>query len=223
MIYVTGNSASGSKYYDLTGPGRKEFGPDLLNPNSHYANWSRTRSTSAPGRRASRCATTSSWSRTSAPARARPQRGGRARQRSWCGPNSGATAAQPVGSWSSTRSRSTRPKANTDGQVGGSVPATLWLTLGTAPDVRRVHAGHREGVHRQDRRHRDLHGRRRDADGVRPGPPSPTARSPSRSRSRSRSPSRRGPLRSPTTRWTSRSSSSSRRAMPCAPAPTRSR
>lgn len=38
VIYVTGNSASGSKYYNLTKPVAGEFGPDPLDPNRHYAN-----------------------------------------------------------------------------------------------------------------------------------------------------------------------------------------
>ena len=39
-----------------------------------------------------------------------------------------------------------------DGAVGGSVPATLSLTLGAGGDVRRVHPGRREDVLRVDRR-----------------------------------------------------------------------
>lgn len=41
VIYVTANSASGSKYYDLTAPDTTEdpnYGPDPLNPKSHWAN-----------------------------------------------------------------------------------------------------------------------------------------------------------------------------------------
>ncbi|MDQ0615405.1 hypothetical protein QF046_003046 [Microbacterium sp. W4I4] len=39
VIYVTANSASGSKYYDLTAPREgSDFGPDPLNPKNHYAN-----------------------------------------------------------------------------------------------------------------------------------------------------------------------------------------
>jgi hypothetical protein len=39
VIYVTANSASGSKYYNLTAPREgSDFGPDPLNPKSHYAN-----------------------------------------------------------------------------------------------------------------------------------------------------------------------------------------
>lgn len=39
VIYVTANSATGSKYYDLSAPREgSDFGPDPLNPKSHYAN-----------------------------------------------------------------------------------------------------------------------------------------------------------------------------------------
>ena len=41
VIYVTANSASGSKYYDLTAPDTTKdpnYGPDPLNPKSHWAN-----------------------------------------------------------------------------------------------------------------------------------------------------------------------------------------
>lgn len=40
VIYVTGNSASGSKYYALTTPSATDpnYGPDPLNPAHHYAN-----------------------------------------------------------------------------------------------------------------------------------------------------------------------------------------
>ena len=39
VIYVTANSASGSKYYDLTDPiVGSDYGPDPLNPDNHWAN-----------------------------------------------------------------------------------------------------------------------------------------------------------------------------------------
>ena len=40
--------------------------------------------------------------------------------------------------------------------VGGSVPATLSLTLGAAAGVRSVHARSRQGLHGHDDRDRDL-------------------------------------------------------------------
>jgi hypothetical protein len=41
VIYVTGNSASGSKYYPLSDPAvtaDPNYGPDPLNPDNHWAN-----------------------------------------------------------------------------------------------------------------------------------------------------------------------------------------
>ena len=102
VIYVTGNSASGSKYYDLSTPAS----PARTSARTRWTRRasatgptrSRTRSTSAPTSR-SRCATTRSSSRTSAAAPA-PPRTPRSSvgNVSWCGPNSGASPAQPVGS-----------------------------------------------------------------------------------------------------------------------------
>ena len=43
------------------------------------------------------------------------------------------------------------PAAQTGGTVGGTVPATLSLTMGTAPVVRRLHAGRRQGLHGEHR------------------------------------------------------------------------
>ena len=103
VIYVTGNSASGSKYYDLTHARRRHrsFGPDPLDPTGkrHCAQLgARTRSTSAATSRC-RCASDALVvenirSGTCAAPNAAVERG----NVSWCGPNSGATAAQPVGS-----------------------------------------------------------------------------------------------------------------------------
>ena len=47
----------------------------------------------------------------------------------------------------------------TTGGVGGTVPATLSLTLGAPATLRRVHARHRQGLHRVDDGQRDLHRR----------------------------------------------------------------
>ena len=115
--------------------------------------------------------------------------------------------------------------ASAAGDVGGSVPATLSLTLGTPASFGAVHAGRRQATTRPDHGQRDLHRRRRDADGRRPvhhrhRASSSTARSRSTSRCRPRPPARRrpgrrvrcgrrlaaptalatGPTRSPTTR-----------------------
>src|SRR5262249_32695333 len=51
---------------------------------------------------------------------------------SWCGPNSGASAAQPVGSLVDHVVIHSA-ESNQAGNVGGAVPATLSLTLGNAP------------------------------------------------------------------------------------------
>jgi hypothetical protein len=98
VIYVTANSASGSKYYDLTAPVAGEYGPDPLNPKSHYANSVENQEhvrtyvkvSVQNGQlvvqdiRSSTCAT--------------PNSAVELRKVSWCGPNSGASPAQPVGS-----------------------------------------------------------------------------------------------------------------------------
>ena len=55
-----------------------------------------------------------------------------------------------------------------DGSAGGTVPATLSLTLGHAGELRHVHAGHRQDVRRHGDRERDLDGRRRAAERGRP-------------------------------------------------------
>ena len=55
--------------------------------------------------------------------------------------------------------------------VGGTVPATLSLTVARTGVLRRVHAGRRAGVHGVDDGQRDQHGAGRDADGVRSRPP----------------------------------------------------
>ena len=93
--------------------------------------------------------------------RASPAR--RARPTRACG---GASKAAP----STTRTRATRVRIGTplaagpvatavEGDVGGSVPATLSLTLGAPAIVRRVHAGRGEGLHRVDHGQRHPHRR----------------------------------------------------------------
>ena len=52
--------------------------------------------------------------------------------------------------------------------AGGTVPATLSLTLGGPATFGAVHAGHRARLHRVDDRQRDLDRRRRDAERGRP-------------------------------------------------------
>jgi hypothetical protein len=131
VIYVTGNSASGSKYYDLKTPVAGEFGPDPLDPTGkrHYANsvenQEHVRTYVKVGVRNDKLVVENLRSGTCAAPNAAVERG----NVSWCGPNSGATAAQPVGS---TVDKVTIYKmaAQTDGTAGGNVPATLGLTLG---------------------------------------------------------------------------------------------
>ena len=98
VIYVTGNSASGSKYYDLTKPGGTQpagpAGPDRQPPLRELGREPGARPHLRQGPGALRRAR-----RREHPLRhvRGPERRGRARQReSWCGPNSGASAG-PAG------------------------------------------------------------------------------------------------------------------------------
>jgi purple acid phosphatase-like protein/calcineurin-like phosphoesterase family protein len=98
VIYVTGNSASGSKYYGLTAPIAGEFGPDPLNPDNHWANsvenqenvrsyvkvMVRNNLLSVENVRSGTCAA--------------PNAAFEVGNVSWCGPNEGASPALPVGS-----------------------------------------------------------------------------------------------------------------------------
>ena len=56
-----------------------------------------------------------------------------------------------------------------DGDVGGTVPATLSLTLGAPASFGAVHAGRGEGLHRVDHRQRHQHRGRCGAERERPG------------------------------------------------------
>src|SRR6201999_3959707 len=100
VIYVTGNSASGSKYYDLSTPVAGEFGPDPLDPSGkrHYANsvenqehvrtyvkvQARDDALVVENIRSGTCAA--------------PNAAVEVKNVSWCGPNNGTTEAPPVGS-----------------------------------------------------------------------------------------------------------------------------
>jgi hypothetical protein len=101
VIYVTANSASGSKYYDLTAPDTTEdpnYGPDPLNPNSHWANsvenQEHVRTYVKVEVQKNKLVVENIRSGTCAAPNAAVELG----RVSWCGPDSGASAAQPVGS-----------------------------------------------------------------------------------------------------------------------------
>ncbi|MDA0170944.1 metallophosphoesterase family protein [Solirubrobacter taibaiensis] len=133
VIYVTGNSASGSKYYDLSKPGGTQP-PDPLDPtgNRHAANsvenQEHVRSYVKVQVRKDALVVENIRSGTCAAPNAAVELG----NVSWCGPNSGASAAQPVGSVVD-KVTIHAAESNTDAAVGGTVPATLSLTLGSAP------------------------------------------------------------------------------------------
>ncbi|MEV4177737.1 metallophosphoesterase family protein [Nonomuraea sp. NPDC049709] len=101
VIYVTANSASGSKYYNLTAPDTTKdpnYGPDPLNPKSHWANsvenQEHVRTYVKVQVRDDKLVVENLRSGTCAAPNAAVELG----QEDWCGPDSGATAAQPVGS-----------------------------------------------------------------------------------------------------------------------------
>jgi hypothetical protein len=131
VIYVTGNSASGSKYYDLSTPvAGSDFGPDPLDPTGkrHYANsvenQEHVRTYVKVSVTDDALTVQNIRSGTCAAPNAAVERG----NVSWCGPNSGASPAQPVGSIvdKTVIYRNAAP-------VGGNVPAALSLKLDQAP------------------------------------------------------------------------------------------
>jgi len=101
VIYVTGNSASGSKYYPLTAPDITKdpnYGPDPLNPDNHWANsvenQENVRSYVKVLVRNNLLSVENIRSGTCAAPNAAYELG----RVTWCGPNEGASAALPVGS-----------------------------------------------------------------------------------------------------------------------------
>jgi hypothetical protein len=132
VIYVTGNSASGSKYYDLSKPVAGEYGPDPLDPtgNRHYANsvenQEHVRTYVRVGVKSDRLVVENIRSGTCAAPNAAVEVG----NVPWCGPNKGTSPAQPVGSLVD-KVTIYKQAAQADGTVGGAVPATLSLTLGS--------------------------------------------------------------------------------------------
>jgi 3',5'-cyclic AMP phosphodiesterase CpdA len=101
VIYVTANSASGSKYYPLTAPDISQdpnYGPDPLNPKNHWANsvenQENVRSYIKVGVRNNLLSVENIRSGTCAAPNAAVELG----NVDWCGPNEGASPAFPVGS-----------------------------------------------------------------------------------------------------------------------------
>lgn len=103
VLYVTANSASGSKYYDITTPDSSGTsgagnGADPLNPSSYWynsvQNQEHVRSYVKVQVRSDQLVVENLRSGTCAAPNAAVELG----KVSWCGPGSGATAAQPVGS-----------------------------------------------------------------------------------------------------------------------------
>ncbi|MFE9658194.1 fibronectin type III domain-containing protein [Micromonospora sp. NPDC006431] len=99
VIYVTANSASGSKYYDLTAPVQgSDFGPDPLNPDSHWANsvenQEHVRTYVKVQVRDNKLVVENIRSSTCDGPNAAVELG----KVKWCGPNNGTSPAQPVGS-----------------------------------------------------------------------------------------------------------------------------
>ena len=101
MIYVTGNSASGSKYYDLSTPvAGSDFGPDPLDPTGkrHFANsvenQEHVRTYVKVQVRGDALVVENIRSGTCAAPNAAVERG----NVDWCGPDGGASPALEVGS-----------------------------------------------------------------------------------------------------------------------------
>jgi hypothetical protein len=101
VIYVTGNSASGSKYYQLSAPDITEdpnYGPDPLNPDNHWPNsvenQENVRTYIKVAVRNNLLSVENIRSGTCAAPNAAVEVG----NEDWCGPNQGASPALPVGS-----------------------------------------------------------------------------------------------------------------------------
>ena len=101
VIYVTANSASGSKYYPLSAPDITKdlnYGPDPLNPENHWANsvenQENVRSYVKVSVRNQGLFLENIRSGTCAPPNAAVERG----NVTWCGPDGGTSPALPVGS-----------------------------------------------------------------------------------------------------------------------------
>jgi hypothetical protein len=126
VIYVTGNSASGSKYYDLTTPVPGEYGPDPLDPTGkrHYANSVENQEHVRTYVKVSVTNDALTVQEVRSGTCAAPNAAVELNKVAWCGPNSGASPAQPVGSVID-KTVIYRNAAS----VGGTVPSTLSLKL----------------------------------------------------------------------------------------------
>ena len=140
VIYVTGNSASGSKYYDLTTPrAGSDFGPDPLDPTGkrHFANsvenQEHVRTYVKVQARNDALVVENIRSGTCAAPNAAVEVG----NVSWCGPDSGATPAQPVGSVVDKVVIHEAEAPPVDAAVGGDVTADALAHARHAGRVRR--------------------------------------------------------------------------------------
>ncbi|WP_431279921.1 fibronectin type III domain-containing protein [Leifsonia poae] len=125
VIYVTANSASGSKYYDITAPDASGTsgagnGADPLNPSSYWynsvQNQEHVRTYVKVQVQNDQLVVENVRSGTCAAPNAAVELG----KVPWCGPNSGATAAQPVGSI--VDSVSIHPNHGDGQEIGVTVP-----------------------------------------------------------------------------------------------------
>jgi hypothetical protein len=129
VIYVTANSASGSKYYDLTDPDTTKdpnYGPDPLNPGNHWANsvenQEHVRSYIKVEVGTHKLVVRDIRSGTCAAPNAAVELG----KVSWCGPNNGASAAEPVGSAADEVTIRYRDKVF-EGESGAATADSTWL------------------------------------------------------------------------------------------------
>lgn len=101
VVYVTANSASGSKYYDLTEPDVTQdpnYGPDPLNPGNHWANsvenQEHVRTYVKVSVEKDKLVVKNVRSGTCEGPNPAVERG----NVGWCGPDEGASVAKPIGS-----------------------------------------------------------------------------------------------------------------------------
>ncbi len=101
VIYVTGNSASGSKYYQLTAPDvtqDQNYGPDPLNPDNHWPNSVENQENVRTYVKVSVRNNLLSVENIRSGTCAAPNAAVEVGNVSWCGPGQGASPALPVGS-----------------------------------------------------------------------------------------------------------------------------